>query len=262
MSNDLAVLEVGALRVRHLPAEQAGGPAIVMVHGGCQDWWVYEEWMRWFSRKGYSVHALSLRGHGDSWPMSPEQFCALTVEDYASDIVEVCRALDLDRPVLLGHSLGGIAAQLAAQQLDCSALVLVSSAGPALLGTRRGLLPPDRLVIRSAQEARARYFYSAPRRVVDAIIGKLVPESPGALNTSGGRAEVDPSLMTCPVLALSGERDATDVPTAHQLASVYGGTALQLRDTGHNIMQEAASDAACGFIDAWLRCVNPRPSAA
>ncbi|MBW6396414.1 alpha/beta hydrolase [Roseomonas sp. HJA6] len=247
--------KIDRLSVRSVfPGTDAEG-TLIMVHGGCHDWWAFESWMQSCARSGFAVHALSLRGHGDSWPMPPAEFCALTVDDYRDDIIRACEALGVVRPVLIGHSLGGIAAQLAAQTLDCAALVLVSSAGPAALGTRRGLLPADRLVIRTPEEARQRYFHSAPAEVVAGIVAKLVPESPGALNTSGGRAVVDATLIGCPVLALSGAEDATDVPSAHQLAKLYGGTALVLPDTGHNIMQEAAGQKACDFIVSWLRCV-------
>lgn len=249
---EFMVKEAGLLRVRSLPLTREARGNVLMIHGGGQDWWVFESWMRAFAAAGYAAHALSLRGHGDSWPMPDAEFCALSVDDYCADIVQACTALGLTRACLIGHSLGGIAAQLAAQQLDCGALVLVASAGPAALGTRRGLLPPDRPVVRTAQEARERYFHSASADVVEATIRRLIPESPGALNTSGGRAAVDAARIRCPVLAISGARDATDVPSAMQLAPLYGGSAIVLADTGHNIMQERSGGLACGMILAWL----------
>jgi len=249
---NIVLNKAGRLSVRSLVPPQLDHDPVLMVHGGGQDWWVFEAWMRRLAAHGFAAHALSLRGRGDSWPLPEEAFCALSSYDYRDDVLHACHALDLRAPVLLGHSLGGIAVQLAAQELACSALVLVASAGPAALGVRRGLLPADRLVVRTPEEARRRYFHSANAQVIEQTIRRLVPESPGALNTSGGRVPIDPTKIRCPVLAMSGACDATDVPGAAQLAKLYRGTSIVLADTGHNIMQEATGELACAWILAWL----------
>ncbi|MEJ7755036.1 MAG: alpha/beta fold hydrolase [Nocardioidaceae bacterium] len=50
--------------------------------------------------------AVDLRGHGES--DAPEQ--DYTIEGFASDVAWMSQQLGLERPVVVGHSLGGIVA--------------------------------------------------------------------------------------------------------------------------------------------------------
>jgi pimeloyl-ACP methyl ester carboxylesterase len=60
------------------------------------------------------VVAVDLRGHGQSDGVGP-----FTIEGFADDLAWLSGALDLQRPVVVGHSMGGmIAVQLAASRPD------------------------------------------------------------------------------------------------------------------------------------------------
>lgn len=77
--------------------------------------------------------ALDLRGHGDSDPVEDpdEAPAAYTLEGYVADVGAVADALDLDRFVLVGHSLGAaVAVEYAAQNPDrVAGLLLVDPNG-------------------------------------------------------------------------------------------------------------------------------------
>ena len=61
----------------------------------------------------YDVVMPDARGHGDSsTPPTGYRY-----EDYASDVVGLVAGLELDAPVLLGHSMGGMTAALVASQV-------------------------------------------------------------------------------------------------------------------------------------------------
>lgn len=86
-----------------------GAPAIVLVHG------LTGNGMNWVRvanalRDRYDVILPDTRGHGLS--DAPES--GYTVEERAADIAALIDALGLDRPVLIGHSMGGQAAAAAA----------------------------------------------------------------------------------------------------------------------------------------------------
>src|SRR5687767_371401 len=79
-----------------------GATALVFVHGwlGNGSWWAPT--MERFA-PGHRVVALDLAGHGGSGRNRAEW----TVERFADDVVAVVRALDLQRVILLGHSMSG-----------------------------------------------------------------------------------------------------------------------------------------------------------
>lgn len=87
-----------------------GAPPLVLVHGwGCDHTFMAPQ--RAAFRGRHRVVAVDLRGHGRS--DKPQQ--PYTIPAFADDIAWVCRALALERPVVIGHSMGGaIALELAA----------------------------------------------------------------------------------------------------------------------------------------------------
>lgn len=67
----------------------------------------------------YGVIRYDARGHGGS-----DRATSYSFELHASDLIGVARALHLDRPVLIGHSMGGAHAAVAAVELHARAVVL------------------------------------------------------------------------------------------------------------------------------------------
>src|SRR5690348_1012751 len=60
----------------------------------------------------FDVVMLDARGHGGS--SAPDH--GYRYDDHASDVVGMIRGLDLARPVLLGHSMGGMTAAVVASR--------------------------------------------------------------------------------------------------------------------------------------------------
>jgi len=82
--------------------DQGSGKALVLVHG------ITESRRGWDPvTEGLAAHwrvvRVDLRGHGESERRAP--YDAATM---AADVATVVDALDLDRPLLVGHSLGGV----------------------------------------------------------------------------------------------------------------------------------------------------------
>jgi pimeloyl-ACP methyl ester carboxylesterase len=122
-----------------------GAPPIVLLHGiACHRgfWGPQVERLR----ADHRVLAVDLRGHGGSdAPVQP-----YTIAGLADDVAWLCEQLDVRRPVVIGHSLGGIVAlELASTRPDLvAAAVMIDSvllAGPGrnefvrdLVGRLRG----------------------------------------------------------------------------------------------------------------------------
>jgi non-heme chloroperoxidase len=99
---------------------------VVLLHGGGQTRHAWSETGRLLAEDGWQAIALDLRGHGDSdWSKDR----AYRFDDFAADVLEILPALLL-RPVLVGASLGGLAALIAAGQAGSrmAGLVLVDVA--------------------------------------------------------------------------------------------------------------------------------------
>ena len=80
----------------------AGDPAIILIHGGFGDRGGFGLQEEHFSPNHRCI-AVDLRGHGES--DKPDEL--YTMEQHGDDVAELIRQLDLDRPVLVGQSMGG-----------------------------------------------------------------------------------------------------------------------------------------------------------
>ncbi len=168
----------------------------------------------------HRVIAMEPRGHGRS--SSPRG--KYTLDEMASDVMEVAARLGVERPVLMGHGLGARAALLLATEHPRypAALVLISAgAAPAAKSVRRGIA--ERIHLAEAGRMREAYRNRKaegrePRGMNPqerAAHHRLFLRNDPAGYASAGYAELlAPDLtgrlgdISCPVLALAGERDA------------------------------------------------------
>jgi pimeloyl-ACP methyl ester carboxylesterase len=113
----LAYVEAGKGRDGTVP--------LVFVPGGSCDWWSFSRQLEHFGDRHHSI-SVDLRGHGQS--DKPSQ--AYSPPVFADDVAWLIDRLGIDRPVVIGHSMGGaIALQLEADHPGhARALVLVDPA--------------------------------------------------------------------------------------------------------------------------------------
>jgi pimeloyl-ACP methyl ester carboxylesterase len=79
---------------------------LLFVHGTGHAAWCWDEnFLPYFAGKGFSSHAVSLRGHGKS--DGGEKLKWTRVSDYVADVFQVASLLP-EMPVVIGHSLGGL----------------------------------------------------------------------------------------------------------------------------------------------------------
>lgn len=103
----LARLVRDGVALAHLEAgpDLPAAPPLVFIHGWIGDHRALLPQITHFARTRRVV-AINLRGHGES--DAPEQ--DYTVGGFADDVAWQCNRLGLDRPVIVGHSLGGMVA--------------------------------------------------------------------------------------------------------------------------------------------------------
>ncbi|MFB9903635.1 alpha/beta fold hydrolase [Allokutzneria oryzae] len=81
-----------------------GGPGVVFTHGAGMDHTMFEAQADAVERAGYRTVLWDMRGHGESELHPGAHFSAA---DALADLTAVLDELGLERPVLVGHSLGG-----------------------------------------------------------------------------------------------------------------------------------------------------------
>lgn len=127
-------VERDGLRLHHLEYGQAGAPVVIVpgITSPAATW----EFVSLDLARDYHVITLDIRGRGLS--DTPSAGYALT--DYAADVSAVIERLDLQRPTLIGHSMGAriAAAVRVLHQGAAGPLVL---ADPPLTGPGRGTYP-------------------------------------------------------------------------------------------------------------------------
>ncbi len=104
---------------------------IIMVHGAFCGGWVFDSFRAPFGQAGLRVITPDLRGHGAQ--ESTGDVAGVSMADFAADIAEMCRrraAEDGAPPILLGHSMGGLVAQMTASRAPVASLVLLAPSAP------------------------------------------------------------------------------------------------------------------------------------
>ncbi len=132
---------------------QGSGPPIVFVHGAIVDG---RQWSPQFEglRDEYTVVTYDVRGHGRTGGSDVARY---SINLLADDLHALVTALDLERPVICGLSMGGCIAQVyAARHPDrIAGLVLADTFGPQPIGLSewlqrvvllRALVPPVRVL--------------------------------------------------------------------------------------------------------------------
>jgi len=98
-----AYVQANGIRIHYYRSTPpAGGPTLLFCHG------LTGNGMTWVRvadalREKYDLVMPDARGHG----LSEKTLSGYTVEDRAADVAGLIDALSLDRPVLVGHSMGG-----------------------------------------------------------------------------------------------------------------------------------------------------------
>jgi pimeloyl-ACP methyl ester carboxylesterase len=151
--------------------------------------------------------------------LSADEYRQTGIEHYVDDIATVLDWIG-EPAVLIGHSLGGLMVQKAAEDRDVVALACIGSAGPAGVGpTRDFTWDEDEPLMFDRARMRGAMFEEIDDATFEVIYSRLVPEWTRALNQSGlAGVDVDPAKITAPMMFLG---------TAH------GGVGLHLDENWH-----------------------------
>lgn len=268
-------VEANGLTLHYL--DWGGGPGrpIVLLHGlrdQAHEWDTIAPALRPFG----PVLAPDQRGHGGS--DRPRDGYA--PEDFAADLAGFCDALGFDRPVLIGHSLGGRTAYTFAglhpDRPGALALIDIGAAGapesiPALVAEMEAGYGPfaseddairaligDALAPNAATRAYVRHNL---RRLPDGMLGwgYDLDAAIAAVRLGRGRDYWDLiARIRAPTLIVRGERsDVLSPADAGRLVrTIPGSTLAQIAGVGHLIPQLRPQELIRVITD-WLRQLPP-----
>jgi pimeloyl-ACP methyl ester carboxylesterase len=158
---DGRVIETGSGARIAVDEAGVGGRPLLLVHGFAGGRIDFADHLDALADAGWWAVAPDLRGHGGSH--QPAEESAYTLELFADDVWDLVDALGWERLVLLGHSMGGMIAQVAAlrrpEALD----------GLVLMDTTHGPLDLDRDLARLGAEIVRDGGMPAVKEILDAM---------------------------------------------------------------------------------------------
>jgi pimeloyl-ACP methyl ester carboxylesterase len=243
--------------------------SVVMAHGAFCGGWAFERFRIPFEAAGFEVITPDLRGHAVGDPS--DAVIGVSMSDYAADIAALCAA-QAEPPVLMGHSMGGLVALLAARRAPVKALVLLAPSPPwGMMGSSLeetatafgvqvaglftgGALSPDRGLMRAFSLDR---LDPAER---EAAVARLRPESAMAVRETLNwwldpfmTTSLGPGGIGAPALVIAGEGDVVHSPaTGRAVAERIGAAFRVMPRMSHWLIGEPGWEAVAQAALTWL----------
>lgn len=248
---------------------------IILVHGAFCGGWAFDAFRRPFEAQGYRCIAPDLPGHGEAALQS--DVVNQSMSDYAAAIARLAAEQETP-PILLGHSLGGLVAQMAATRCTLAALILLAPSAPwgvagasleeaasafglyALGPFWTQAVAPDRAVAR---------LYSLDRMAKESgrlIVDQMTAESGRALFETLNwwldpfmTTQVDASRVQAPVFVACGGSDVIHPPsTVRQTAHRLNADLRVFEGMSHWLVGEEGWEAVSGACLDWIGATVPR----
>ena len=251
--------------IQRQPTGPARNTPLLFVHGAYAGAWLWDRhYLPFFAQHGWAASALSLSGHGQS--PGHERLNTLAISDYVDDLARVIDAMPV-KPVVIGHSMGGLVLQKYLERTSLPGAVLLCSVPPqGLLSSTLGLMfsRPNLLfdlsrIIGGGEPhldtlREALFHQPVSRAVINDCFMHFQPESMRAVWDMNGFDLPRPARMhRPPMLILGAAHDALIPP--HQVEQT--GQSLQvpvdiLPAYGHALMLEADWKPGAQHIADWL----------
>jgi pimeloyl-ACP methyl ester carboxylesterase len=264
----------------HLRGGTVMSASVIFIHGAFCGGWAFDQFRKPFEAAGFATQAPDLPFHERGADL--ERLAQCGVREYADAVVKSARELP-GPPILIGHSLGGLVAQVAASKMDTAAVVLLGPSAPwgvpattldehanalgvALLGDywRRPIAPDyptarrttlDRLDRDHARKAFAQFVPESGRALFETLQWWLDP---------GMNSTAPPYRIGAPLLAISGERDHVNPSTTvHRIAKRFPTGQADFHEMGgmsHWLMGEPEWQEVAKLTLDWLQARDVKPS--
>lgn len=250
-------------------------PPLVFVHGMWSTSATFTRLRDRLQADGHVTHAPVLPWHDrDAGLPPPGELGRVTIEDYARFLVAEIEKLPV-APIIVGHSMGGLLAQIVAARVPHAGIVLLSTAATAstaspALSTLRSV---GKVVTRwgwwreptlpDPDQARWGIYNGVPSDIADAEIAQLVWDSGRVLAemtlpslSSTAATRVNYTRLARPALVIVGTEDRITVPAiSRATARALTGTVdyHEFPGSGHWLFWGATELRVAAVIGDWLK---------
>lgn len=245
---------------------------VVLIHGAWSRGEQLADARAEFERRGFAVHTRTLRHHELPVEEGAAKVATLSLRDYTEDLVHLVRSLP-SPPLLVGHSLGGLLAQLVAARTRNSGLVAACPSPVGTAGTNATTLRiamgnrqprPWRKPVRPPGWELFRHgvAHTHPEKTVRDVYDDLVCESGRVINFEvafpwfdrAQAATVDYARITGPVLIIGAQHDRiVSARSARRVAARYRhGSYVEIPGADHMVFTGDLLQATMGHLDKWL----------
>lgn len=247
-------------------------PPVLLLHGAFCGAWAMDNFATAFQAAGYQTFVPDFRHHG-AGRRDLDSLATTSVRDYAADIRGLIESLP-ERPIIVGHSMGGLVAQMVASDGLAAALVLLAPSAPW------GVLPShwneiasgfglylngqywEQALLPTYEIAAEHTLHRLPERARRAAFDRMVPESGRAVFEvlqwwldMGRATEVSAARVACPVFCAAGGLDTINPPeTVRRISARYRDRAdFHLYDQmSHWLIGEPEWEAVAADALKWL----------
>lgn len=231
-------------------------PPILFIHGLAHGAWCFaENWLPAAAAAGYPAYAVSLRGHGDSG--GRKRIGRTLMRDYVHDVMQTITELP-QPPVIVGHSMGALVAQLVAERYQPRGLALLT---PAPLQGAAGIMshlartrPLDALkvVVGGTLPLRAgALFPGLDAPVAERYVDRLGRESPLVQYELLLPRKIGP--VRAPVMVMGTPQDqVVDIRAVDVTAAAYGVEPVWIDGIGHDLMLDAGWERPLTLLLDWI----------
>ena len=243
------------------PEKKLFDNTIVFVHGAWHGAWCWEEnFLPYFTKKGYRSIAFCLRGHGSS--EGRENLKWTSISDYVDDLSSITETLQ-SPPILIGHSMGGFIVQKYLEENQALCAVLISSVPPTgmlLNSLKIGIKSPlsflkagltlDSYSFIARPEIKSEFFSkSLNKEKANSYFKKMQQESVIVFSDMALMNLVDTKKIKCPVFVIGGDNDIIfNSSQIEETAKAYNTKAEVFQLMGHDLMLEPGWEEVADLI--------------
>ena len=230
---------------------------LIFVHGAANSAAVWTIWLEAMATLGWHGYAVDLRGHGASaFDADDDSLANTDMSDYADDVLRLID--EVGQPAaIIGWSMGGLVAMMAAARRDVFACIGLAPSTPSrqrdpAVTLRRGVFGPEEYGLTNddphEQPAMPELDLEERRLALDS----LGPESRYARDDRKAGIVID--ALPCPLLIATGAHDRQWPRSAYNdlwLNADY----LTDNAAGHwgLVLRRATVDRLAPAVDTWLR---------